>query len=55
MKYTIEIIEDKALTERSAGTKFYIVKLNGETVLECLNERETKELTIEEILDSTKY
>lgn len=44
----IEIIKDEQISTET--TDFYFVKVNGETVLECLNESELKQVTIGDIL-----
>lgn len=44
----IEIIKDELISTDT--TDFYFVKVNGETVLECMNETELKEVTIGDIL-----
>lgn len=44
----IKIIKDERIS--TARTNFYIVKVNGETILECITEQEVKETTLADIL-----
>ena len=44
---TIEIIKDKAIS--TATTEFFIVKVDGDIILECMTAEEVEALTIKEI------
>lgn len=46
----IEIIKDEAIS--TANTNFFFVTVNGETVLECMSQKEVESLTVKEIMDA---